>query len=348
MTMDNSACATVFSSGSSNTLDGLGAWRDWFHPILDISATQNDGEEFCSKNKVWDIGGILLSSVVAPATKVTRGKLNISRAPIDHWVITYNRYGTTTMTSAKTTLHAPPKMPFLWSLGDRTISYRTKVDRVQLLIPRDMFRGISPLFDASRGSVLNTPLGAMLGDYILFLESHLDSVARQDLPRLTESIRNMIAACVAPSGEHKEVATSELEFARRERVRQVIHLNLRSAELGPRMICKAVGISRSQLYRLFEHSGGVLRYIQRQRLLQCYAILSDPESKISIMSLAEEYGFSDTFSFRRAFRREFNHSPTEVRFAAEVGMPISPTTERRSADPTTRSYDLITKNPRIF
>jgi AraC-like DNA-binding protein len=239
-------------------------------------------------------------------------------------------------------------MPFLWSLGDRTISHRTKVDRVQLLIARDMFRDIAPQFDAERGSVLNTPLGALLGDYMLFLESHLDSVAQQDLPRLTESVRSMIAACVAPSGEREEVAASELSFVRRERIRQVIHLNLRSAELGPSMICKAVGISRSQLYRLFEHSGGVLRYIQRQRLLQCHAVLSDPENRKSILSLAEEFRFSDAFSFRRAFRREFGHSPKEVRFAAEVGMPIRLGTERQSADPPRRFYDLMIGNPRIF
>lgn len=340
MAADKPVAPIIFNTSSLNTLDGLSAWRDWFHPILDISNTQTEGGQFCSVNKVWDIGGILLSSVVAPAAHVTRGKFNISRAPIDHWVITYNRYGTTSIAADKTTLHAHPRVPFLWSLGDKTSSYRSDVDRIQLLIPRDMFRDIAPLLDAARGSILNTPLGTMLGHYMLFLENHLNSVAMDDLPRLTKAVRSMIAACVAPSGERTEVAAGEIEHGRRERVRQMVHLNLRSPTLSPAVVCKAVGISRSQLYRLFESSGGILRYIQRQRLLQCHAILSDPENKRSILSIAQDFGFTDASSFGRAFRREFGHNAREVKFASQAGMPMDTRTERRGAA-TQRFYDLI-------
>lgn len=254
-----------FDNDSSNSERSLDAWRDWFHPMLDISANEGDQRRFYSATKVWDIGGILLSRSVACATHVTRGKLNISRTPIDHWVISYNRRGTTSIATDKALLEVPPATPFLWSLGDKSSSHRSDVDRIQLMVPRDMFRDVAPMFDARRGATLDTPLGKLLGDYMLFLESSLDTVPESDVARLAGAIRSMIAACIAPSGERMEIAAAQIEHGRRERVRRIIHLNLRSRTLSPAMLCKHAGISRSQLYRLFQNSGGVLHYIQRER-----------------------------------------------------------------------------------
>jgi hypothetical protein len=43
-------------------------------------------------------------------------------------------------------------------------------------MPRDAFRDIAPVLDAACGSVLDTPLGHLLGDYMLALERHLPAV----------------------------------------------------------------------------------------------------------------------------------------------------------------------------
>lgn len=348
MSVDGKHVDPIVFNTTSQNVDGLDAWREWFHPILDISAIDTESRQFCSENRVWDIGGILLSSVIAPAARVTRARLNISRAPIDHWVITYNRSGTTEISTEKTTLQARPNIPFLWSLGDRTSSYRNDVDRIQLLIPRDMFRDIAPLLDASRGSALNTPLGEMLGKYMLLLESHLSFVAPTDLPRLKTAVRGMIAACVVPSDERTRAATCQIEYVRLDRIRQMIHSNLRSPQLGPAMICKAAGISRSQLYRLFENSGGVLRYIQEQRLMQCYSIFSDPQNRRQVLSVAEDFGFNSASSFHRAFKKEFGRSPREVKLAAAAGSPLDIAIKGPQASATKHFYDLFAAPPRIF
>lgn len=341
MSPDASVSPFVFNTDSVSAADQVQAWREWFHPIFDISPAAGGSAPFRAENKVWDIGGILLSSAAAPATRVKRDKLNIARAPVDHWVITYNKSGHTTIATDKTTMHASEGVPFLWSLGDRTLSERSAIYRVQLLIPRDLFRDIAPLLDAARGAALNTPLGRMLGDYLLFLETRMDSVAKDDLPRLTEAVRSMIAACVAPSVERSAVAVEEIEYSRREKACRVIRSQLGSPELSPATICKALGISRSQLYRLFEHSGGVLRYIQRQRLLQGYMMLSDPDDTRSVMSIASDLSFQDASSFSRAFRREFGNSPSDVKAAALAGMPLSAPTPQSGDAQTHRFTDLL-------
>ena len=68
-------------------------------------------------------------------------------------------------------------------------------------------------------------------------------------------------------------------------------------------------MSRSNLYRLFEDTDGVARYIHVQRLLEAHTILSDPQKTQSISAIAEDLCFADASSFSRTFKREFGYSP---------------------------------------
>ena len=126
-------------------------------------------------------------------------------------------------------------MPYLWSLGEESESERTRVERVQFFLPRDGFRDIAPLLDAARGSVLDMPLGHLLGDYMLALEQRLPAMTPAELPALTNAVQAMIAAAVAPSPERVAVAKNQIEFGRMERVRKVVQRHLRSPVLGRRL-----------------------------------------------------------------------------------------------------------------
>jgi len=79
-------------------------------------------------------------------------------------------------------------------------------------------------------------------------------------------------------------------------------------------------ISRPNLYRLFEDAGGVARYIQRERLLESYAVLTDPTKTQPVSAIAEDLCFVDASSFSRTFKREFGHRPGEVGSAALAGL----------------------------
>jgi len=104
-------------------------------------------------------------------------------------------------------------------------------------------------------------------------------------------------------------------------VRQVVRKHLRTPTFRPAILCRLVGMSRSSLYRLFEGVGGIARYIQSQRLLEARAVLSDPANTQPISEIAEDLCFADASSFSRTFKREFGHTPGEVRSAALAGLP---------------------------
>ena len=139
----------------------------------------------------------------------------------------------------------------------------------------------------------------------------------------------MVAAAIAPSAERVAVAKPQIDLGRKERVRQVVRRHLRTPTLGPKNLGRLVGMSRSNLYRLFEGVGGVTRYIQRERLLEARAILSDPEKTQSISEIAEDLCFADSSSFSRTFKREFGYSPSEARYAALSGLELCVTPKTR-------------------
>jgi AraC-like DNA-binding protein len=299
-------------------------------------------EGFSAKNIVWSLGDISISRVSAPSVHVKRAKANLAKAPIDHWVLTYCRQGVTKVQTPRGEFDAAGGVPFVWSLGEQFESKRTRVDRTQILLSREAFHDLAPLLDAARGTALERPWGGLLGDYILAVERWLPFMKESDAPRLTAAVRNMVAACIAPSAKHGFLAREEIECGLLERVRRIIQAQLQSLQLQPAMLCRMLGISRSQLYRLFERTGGVAHYIQRQRLLRICALLSDPANQRPIAAIAADFCFEDASSFSRAFRQEFGYSPSDVRSAAKVGIPLIATRRNDTEAEVVRFADLFT------
>lgn len=172
------------------------------------------------------------------------------------------------------------------------------------------------------GSALNTPLGLLLGDYMTALERHLEHLTEPDFPRLRDAIGAMVSAAVAPTAERVAFARRQIDLGRMERVRQMVRRHLRTPNLQPKTLCRLVGMSRSNLYRLLEDKGGVAQYIQSQRLLEAHSILADPTNTLPITTLAEDLCFADASSFSRAFKREFGYRPSEARGLAGGGTRI--------------------------
>jgi AraC-like DNA-binding protein len=317
------------------------AWRERFKPVLDVVAQRPDAAGFAAENKVWALGGLALSRVTAPPVRVVRTRTDIRRDSIDHWVLTYCRHGQTAFSTDNAALQARPGVPFLWSLADASLCERSEVERFQMFLTRDAFGNIAPLLDRARGAVLDTPLGHLLGDFMVALERRLPDMTPDEMPGLTRAVSAMVAAAVEPHAERVANAQSQIDLGSMERVRRAVLAHLRAPELEPGTLCRMVGISRSRLYRLFEHKGGVARYIQEQRLLEAHRMLCDLTMTGSIATIAAELCFADASSFSRAFRREFGQSPGDVRAAALAGMVLTPLPRVRAEANIANFGDLL-------
>ena len=315
--------AEVFSTQSLNPPDQLDAWREWYSPVFDLVPIGNIGERFSAKIRMWKFDGLAMSWTSAPAAQVLRTRRHLRRNPIDHWVISYCVRGAHSATTAGITVEVPAKVPFLWSLGQDFLHERTGVDRIQFFLSRDAFRDIAPLLDGALGSKLQTPLGPLLGDYMIALERLLPQVTDNDFAGIRNAVSAMVAAAVAPSATRIAFARSQIDVGRKERVRQAVRRHLRTPTLDPKSLGRLVGMSRSNLYRLFEDVGGIAHYIQHERLFEARTVLSKPESTQSISAIAEDLCFPDASSFTRAFKRKFGCSPSDVRHTAIGELPLS-------------------------
>ena len=126
------------------------------------------------------------------------------------------------------------------------------------------------------------------------------------------------AAKFVGSAEGITAAKRQINAGRKDRVQNAVCKHLRSPILRPATLCRLVGMSRSNLYRLLDDAGGVARYIQTKRLLEARTLLSCPSDDKPISAIAEELCFADASSFTRAFKREFGRSPSEVRLHAQA------------------------------
>ena len=289
--------------------DQFAAWREWYRPVFDVIPKNGVDDAFPAEVHVWRLGGLAMSRTSAPPVDVVRTKTHLRHDPVDHWIISYCARGAHSAVTAGTVLEVPARVPYLWSLGQEFLHERTHVDRVQFILARDAFQDIAPLLDAACGSTLDTPLGHLLGDYMIALEHRLPALTEAEPPRLAGAVGAMVAAGVAPSPERATVARRQIDVGRKERVRQAVRKHLRTLLFGPEILCRLAGMSRSNLYRLFEDTGGVARYIQRERLFEAHAVLTDPTNTQSISAVAEDLCFADASSFSRTFKRESATAP---------------------------------------
>jgi AraC-like DNA-binding protein len=310
----------IFSTRSLPAADQLEAWRGWFDTVFDVTPGQSAVAGFHAESCIWTLDGFAISRVSAPPLKASRTNAHIRRNPVDHWIITLGN-ASTGIEMPDASMVVPERLPFVLSLGHEFVSERSDDDRLQLYLARDSFRDLSPLLDAAQGKILNTPLGQLLVDYMLLLERSLPNLSADDLSLLKGALGAMIGACILPSADRVAMADSQIKLTRLEKVRQTIRKHLRSPSLGTDRLCRDVGVSRSQLYRLLEGEGGVARYIQRQRLLEAYATLSGASGKMPLATLANDLCFADASSFSRAFRHEFGVRPSDVRGNACAGPP---------------------------
>ena len=308
----------TFSTSGLPARQQFEAWMGWFDGVFDVLPHDPPRAGFRARSDNWQIGGCMLSRVWAPAIRVERNTTHVRRSPLHHWVITLSRRETSLISSGDATLSIPPGTPFVVSLADALTSERQEDQRLQLYLSREQFADLAPALDRARGTALDTALGALLADFLGLLEQTLPDVAPDDLPRLSDAIGAMVAACLAPEQDRAAAAEPQIDLVRLERVSHVVRKYLRSPALGPRLLCRSLRMSRSKLYRLMDAEGGVVRYIQRQRLLEAYALLSDPSVDLPITAIAEDLCFADTSGFSRAFRREFGATPNDVRAASRL------------------------------
>lgn len=183
-------------------------------------------------------------------------------------------------------------------------------DVLSLAIPRDF---LPHQATSLHGQTLASGIGRLLSDHMQSLFRNLSTLVENDVPNVVQSAIQLLCAAVSPTSDRLREAGSPLNEALQTRVLHYIDEHWAELDLTPVKICRDVGLSRSKLYQLFEHNGGVMHQIQRKRLIQAYRVLSNPNrTGTRISEIAHKHGFPNEKYFYRLFRTEFGHTPRET------------------------------------
>ncbi|WP_184875508.1 helix-turn-helix domain-containing protein [Mesorhizobium sangaii] len=303
--------------------DQFTAWQAHMAPLVEVrlpdDRSLDDG--FPADHTAWNLGGMLIVQQHAPAHSYMRSAAKLRSSAIDHWYIALPHTGQSWTEVDRRIAEGQPGKLEIRSLGYPFRGRTTDSESLVLYLPRDLFSDAAANLDARNNSILSGNFANLLVDYVNSIEASLRSLTVDDLPRIVHATRSMIIACLAPSAEHAAAAEQLASVALMERARRYVQNNLDAAHLTPDSMCRALGVSRSRLYQLFEPSGGVLHYIQSRRLLAAHVALSDAADRRRIVEIAEAFGFSSAANFSRAFSKEFGYSPREGRSTMVLPRP---------------------------
>ncbi|MGX7708490.1 helix-turn-helix domain-containing protein [Methylobacterium sp. Gmos1] len=303
---------SLFTTDSLPERDRFDAWRSLFA----AHALDADPIGFSGRIETTLVGPMALRVMNAAPQGPARSRSQIQRDGQDGFVLHLSRHAYSVETE-----HGVTDVPAgAVSLNDLSQPYRRsrvpETGSLILALPRSSLAALLPDEEALHGLILNGGAGRLLADHLRSLAAHSHAITTLDAAHIAQATLHMVAACARPSLEAAERAGPPLDAARLRTAKQFLRGHL-CTPLRIEAMAKALGMSRSQLYRLFEPDGGIARYLARQRLAAIRMALDDPLERRSIGEIGEAYGFGTSALLSRAFRQAYGVSPRDYR--ASVG-----------------------------
>ncbi|CAG9259146.1 AraC family transcriptional regulator [Paraburkholderia caribensis] len=323
-----------FDTGTYPSDQRFEVWRDEVNAIFDVDIDQSASARFNYRLTTGYVGSLLMgcgtwSGQGEPvAYGVKRSTKMLRSDGLDHFYLCLGITHSLAGYAGRQPIHAQPSTIYLLDLASELDSEIVAGDTIILTVPRDL---LPERVKSARlhGTILHGPMSSLLADHLYSLRRQLPNLSPTDMPHVEQATLAMISATLAPSVEALAQAEGEIDRAMMTRVRRFIDANLTSPDLNPLRICKEVGVSRAQLYRLFSRESGVAFYIQQRRLAAIRDLLESGKARDQrISTLAFQYGFKSESHFSRSFRQAFGCSPTEAR---DLGMQrdLQPAPTRR-------------------
>lgn len=303
-----------FSTRDLPPSEQFAAWSEHYASTFALALETPTKEPFPADHLAWSLGPLTFTRASMP-DGIRRRWQHVPHSSRDHWMLVLapqNRTAILPGTSGHLGVRSLGR-PFEGRGGDGEV--------LTLFLPRDPFARQAPAFDRAPEALARTGMAALVADVLITLDQNLAATSPKERDRIAHSIMALVRCLLAPSADQFAEAAQPMNDALFERARRLIRQNLDRPAFDPEALWRALFISRSRLYRLFESHGGVANFIQLERMQEARRVLEDISTDIPIGELAHRLGFPDHSSFSRAFRRVHGLSPRDCREAALIRRP---------------------------
>ncbi|UXN66845.1 AraC family transcriptional regulator (plasmid) [Phyllobacterium sp. A18/5-2] len=253
------------------------SWRKSFSSILEFGERRDGSGGFEGNQTIWDLGRLAFSRIRTSALEFASVPGHTRREALDHWTLTLPLDGAISTVGPAGSFHGGAGIIQVHSLGRWFEGTITDSEMLMLFVPRDFCAEMALSLHASEFSAIDTAMGRLLSDYFIGLAKRLPIIDAENLPELVGATQAMIRACVLPSPGNIEEAQAPIARVLLEKARRIVHAKLCDPTFNAKVLRRELAISRSGLYRMFEPFGGVMHYVQRQRLLRCTRGIGRPD-----------------------------------------------------------------------
>jgi AraC-like DNA-binding protein len=317
----------AFDSAGYTADEAFARYRALYARGSDVERT---ADPFFARVRGWRLDRTLLFAREYGGVRHRRRE-RVASDGFDHFVLHHVVSGTLVGGPDGAAVTVAPGETLLLDTREAMESAARDVSLVTVSVARDAVRAAAGNLDNLHGYRIGVEEGTLLCALLRALVKQAPHLRPGAQPAVTRTLVDLLSVAINPAGTGARSDFYRLEYVRREAAQRLIELRLADRDFSVQDIISETGVSRASLYRLFESSGGVARFIQLQRLQHLRDRLDDRAfDACALAELAPLSGFSGESHAGRQFKLAFGISPGAYR-AASI----------RSAQ--TPSIDLMTR-----
>jgi AraC-like DNA-binding protein len=311
--LDLLAWAPVYRTDALPARDRYSAWRDADVATLSTRFDTVPREPFSVSMDWLDLGILGIGHTRITANDWIRETGRLNRDGCDDLVVSIRHVGGASGDMNGRDVSGTTGSIMLADLAQPQAHRSDASITTGFVIPRAIAEQTLPSVRSLHGHVIAPRHAALLVSHVAMIHQHAGNLPRSSGPGLAQTVLDLFAVSLAASMGGVPADEQQYERGLDFRLRDTIERQLGSASLNTARLSKTLGVSRSTLYRLLQHEGGVQAYIRNRRLARIADTLRDPADRQTIAALAERWGFCDAAYLGRAFREAYGVTPGDYR-----------------------------------
>ncbi|WP_232630534.1 helix-turn-helix domain-containing protein [Methylobacterium sp. Leaf118] len=294
-------------------------WRTLLAPMYAVSPATPSAPLPSGTNIAYQIGDLVTQRSLLSTQRLQRDSKRVEAGPDQYMVQLYRsgRFqgtvaGKPVSASRGTVTFIPRRSPL-----DGTLD---RADVIGIAVPSFRLHGL-PI--EGHGLRFDTARNRLLAARLLDVYRRLPTTRAHEAPALADEFVAFLRRLLDGSKATDVLDGHELDGGLMALARMIVQANLSRPDLSPEFIAGQMQVSRATLYRLFEPEGGVMHFVQGERLEAVRDALADPLETRTLSRLAEVFGFSSISQLSRSFRHRYGVPPQAWRGERRVVQRIS-------------------------